>query len=72
VHPIRTCIGCEKSDDHPRHVIATADGSEVTWHMDCHEAATGCAVCADQVKGANGARGDELREHLVSLPPKEW
>lgn len=65
-NPIRTCIGCTQSDDHPRHVVALADGSEVTWHQDCHALATGCAVCAATVESAAGLKGDELRSHIVS------
>jgi hypothetical protein len=38
----------------------------VPWHMDCH-AATGCDVCAQQISGADGAQGDELRTHLIAL-----
>lgn len=65
-NPVRTCIGCAQSDDHPRHVVAVADGSSVTWHMDCHALATGCEVCANQIRDAEGATGDDLREHLTT------
>jgi hypothetical protein len=69
LNPVRTCIGCGASDDHPRHVIAVGD-IEVTWHMDCHHLATGCEVCAHQLADApKGAKGDKLRGHLVGLPP---
>ena len=72
MNPLRTCIGCEQVDDHPRHVIVLPDGSEVGWHMDCHSLATGCEVCTEQTRGAVGAKGDELRAHLVAQPPKEF
>lgn len=62
---IRGCVGCGQEDDHPRHVIAQGDTS-VPWHMDCH-AATGCEVCRQQIAGADGAQGDELRTHLIAL-----
>lgn len=65
-NPLRPCIGCAQTDDHPRHVIALPDGSEVTWHMDCHRVATGCEVCSTQTAGAEGSKGDELRAHLLA------
>lgn len=65
-HPVRTCIGCTQSDNHPRHVVALSDGSEVTWHMDCHELATGCEVCRAQITDAMGVIGDALRTHLTT------
>jgi hypothetical protein len=50
---MRTCIGCLQTDDHPRHVIDTGTGEDVTWHFDCH-AAAGCESCAQQSAGADG------------------
>lgn len=64
--PVRTCIGCGQSDDHPRHTIALPDGNDVHWHHDCHALATGCATCAATVDSAGGVIGDELREHITS------
>lgn len=69
-NPLRTCIGCTKTDDHPRHVVTQSDGTDITWHMDCHVLATGCTVCARQLEGSDGAAGDALREHLVSRQPE--
>lgn len=63
---LRTCIGCGQTDDHPRHVIALPEGSEVTWHMDCHAIATSCDTCMTQTAGADGATGDALREHITT------
>ncbi len=68
-NPVRTCIGCAQSDDHPRHVLATPDGAAVTWHMDCHAIASDCEVCKAQIAEAKGAKGDKLREHLVKTGP---
>lgn len=62
----RTCIGCTQTDDHPRHVVLSGDGSEVTWHMDCHAIATGCDACVTQTAGASGVTGDALRQHLTT------
>lgn len=72
VLPVRPCIACGQSDDHPRHEVVIGDGTHtsVFWHMDCHAQATDCAVCKAQLTGANGATGHELRAHLVSLPPR--
>jgi hypothetical protein len=65
--PVRTCLGCGQTDDHPRHVITMPDHSEVGWHMDCHTRANPpCEVCKSQIAGAKGATGHELREHLVN------
>jgi len=41
----------------------------VVWHLDCHVIATGCPSCKILLAAADGAKGDELRVHLVSLPP---
>lgn len=62
----RTCIGCGITDDHPRHVIALPDNTEVTWHMDCHARTTPCESCAHTVEIAAGATGDALREVLTT------
>ncbi len=68
-NPVRTCIGCAQSDDHPRHVLATADGAAVTWHMDCHSIATGCEICTAQISEAKDTKGDDLRKHLLKTRP---
>lgn len=72
VLPVRPCIGCGGSDDHPRHEVVIGDGNHtsVFWHMDCHVLATACSLCAQQIEGAGGVKGHELRAHLVSLPPR--
>lgn len=57
---VRACLGCEQPDDHPKHVLALVDGSEVAWHMDCH-ATSGCPVCAEAIREKGDARGDEFR-----------
>lgn len=68
-NPLRTCIGCTQTDDHPRHVIDVGGGDVVTFHMDCHVIATGCEICAAQTSGAKSAKGDKLREHLLKTGP---
>lgn len=65
MNPVRMCLGCGQSDDHPRHVVVVQDGTEVPWHMDCH-AMTGCGICTEQISGADGATGDALRQHLTT------
>jgi hypothetical protein len=73
-NPVRTCIGCAQSDDHPRHVIATGDGAAVTWHMDCHAIASDCDICKAQLADVGGVKknpkGDALRAHLVTTGPE--
>ena len=72
VNPVRPCIGCGQTDDHPRHVLVVGD-ADVPWHMDCHVITTGCALCQHQLAGVGGVdgnpKGDALRDHLVGLPP---
>lgn len=62
---MRTCGRCGQTDDHPRHVFALGGAEEVARHMDCC-AAVGCEICADQIAGAAGAKGDDLRTHIVT------
>jgi hypothetical protein len=68
---VRLCVGCAQHDDHPRHVIAMPGGQVANWHMDCHVLATDCEVCTKQIADADGAKGDELRGHLLSLPKED-
>lgn len=64
---LRPCVGCSQVDDHPRHVIDTANVGPIPWHMDCHASLTGCEVCARQIAGVPlGTIGDELRVHLTT------
>lgn len=60
----RSCVGCGRIDDHPRHIIALRDGSTMDWHMDCH-ANNGCESCAGQLVNADGLIGDTLRAHIT-------
>jgi hypothetical protein len=64
-NPVRPCIGCTQTDDHPKHQVVTTSGESVFWHMDCHVLATGCDLCEQQTKGARGATGEALRAHLT-------
>jgi hypothetical protein len=66
--PVRPCIGCGQSDDHPRHVVDNGTGNDALWHPDCHaRSANGCEVCEAQIAGVpSGTVGDELRAHLVT------
>lgn len=66
--PVRTCIGCMQSDDHPRHVIDVGDG-EVTWHFDCH-AAAGCESCAPVAKKAKGT-GEQMLATILGHGAKQ-
>lgn len=69
-NPVRTCIGCAQTDDHPRHEHATPDGASVSYHMDCCAIARNCPVCKAQLAGVGGIagnpKGDQLREHLLA------
>ncbi|HEY9413634.1 MAG TPA: hypothetical protein VIQ30_02640 [Pseudonocardia sp.] len=62
--PQRTCNRCGQTDDAPRDVIYGG----ANFHMDCH-ALMGCPTCIKQLADADGAQGDDLRAHLISLTP---
>jgi hypothetical protein len=64
-NPVRPCLGCGQSDDHPRHVIDVG-GVDTFWHYDCHAQVTNCELCVPVAKAAEGKTGDELRKHLTS------
>jgi hypothetical protein len=65
-HPTRTCDVCDQTDDHPRHemVVNMITGEGASRHMDCC-ASSGCNVCAKQIAGADGLKGQQLRDHIV-------
>jgi hypothetical protein len=60
---------CEQHDDHPKHVFVldVTTGEEARRHMDCC-ASVGCTPCAQALIGSNGAKGHELRQHLMQGP----
>jgi len=68
--PMRTCIGCGQTDDHPRCIVDKGDEGEVTWHMDCHFIATGPQPCHASVTSADGPTGAErlvaIQEHAAA------
>jgi len=67
---IRTCIACTQTDDHPRHIIDLGNDVVSGMHLDCCVMVRNCAVCETQLADAKDVKGDKLREHLVSLPPR--
>lgn len=64
-NPIRTCLACGQTDDHPRHVIGLPDGNDVNYHMDCCSIVKNCEHCTPVVDSSDGAKGDDLRAHIV-------
>jgi hypothetical protein len=64
-NPVRPCLGCGQSDDHPRHVIDLDGQNVANWHHDCHSVITNCELCAPIVKGAKGKTGDDLRNYII-------
>lgn len=65
--PLRTCMGCAATDDHPKHEIDHGGGLSIYWHFDCHVIATGCPdVCGPARVGADGLTGAAFREHIVA------
>jgi hypothetical protein len=73
MNPVRNCVGCGASDDHPRHVVSLTDGNTANYHMDCHVLIANCDVCEAQLEGVGGVKGnpkgDDLREHLLTTGP---
>lgn len=71
--PVRTCVGCGKSDDHPRHVHALPDGTTFSLHMDCCAISKSCEVCLAQLAVVGGIdgnpKGDQLRTALLTTGP---
>lgn len=64
--PMRTCIGCGQTDDHPRHVIDTGTTQDVTWHIDCHAVASPpCGSCAAQAAVATGT-GQQMLDAILA------
>lgn len=76
--PLRSCVVCNQTDDHPRCLVVDGTGAALDYHKDCHRNAFGDTyVDADGVTkpylchavlGAGGAglKGDALRSHIVS------
>lgn len=72
-NPVKTCLGCGQSDDHPKHVVTLPDHSEVAWHNDCHSRAhPPCEICAHVVTHSDGRQGQELRDHIVGHNIPTW
>jgi hypothetical protein len=72
-NPVRPCLGCSQSDDHPKHMTASPDGAFLAYHMDCCAIARNCEICAAQLDGVGGPggnpKGEKLRQHLMTLGP---
>jgi hypothetical protein len=72
MHPVRVCVACTQSDDHPRHQVGLPDGSSAYFHFDCHSL-LGCEHCTDQLEGVGGVegnpKGQALRDHLWTTGP---
>jgi hypothetical protein len=68
-NPIRTCLACGQTDDHPRHVIGLPDGNSINYHMDCCVVVKNCEHCTASLEGSNEAKGDDLRAHIIANAP---
>jgi hypothetical protein len=68
-NPVRTCLACGQTDDHPRHVVGLPDGNDVNYHFDCCAIVKGCETCTPTVDSAGGKKGDDLRAHIVENAP---
>lgn len=67
---LQPCHGCGAVDDEPRHITLHSfvdDSQNLIKHFGCC-AAEGCDHCTEVVAAAGGAKGEELRQHLVAQP----
>ena len=66
---MRTCIGCQQTDNHPKMIMASvgAPSAEIYWHHDCYviAKAPGWEDIAAAIEGSDGATGHELRLHMM-------
>lgn len=69
MNPVRQCLYCLGTDDHPRHSSLVGE----TWidpHLDCCAVARNCEHCKAQLEGVGGVegnpKGEELRAHLMT------
>lgn len=72
--PQRTCVGCKKRDDHPRHDDVLQVQPELriaSWHKDCHAIIAGCAQCVAETAGAEGKTGEAMRQHVLEFYAKK-
>lgn len=65
---LRICTVCGQEDGHPRDVRDLGGGQSSIAHLQCC-AEQGCDSCAEQLRGAEDLRGDDLRAHLESQTP---
>jgi hypothetical protein len=67
-HPVRDCVLCGQSDDHPRVIRVVGDLTQIAHH-DCLAAALDDGE-NDELKAivehSKGKKGDELRAYLLS------
>lgn len=84
-HVAFTCLVCGQTDDDPKHAIAQTMDIETRHHHDCGARMNPpCPVCQilteEAPKKAGAVKGDPhtpvtgqaMREHLLSLPPRNW
>lgn len=64
---VTECGVCLQVDDHPKHgfILDIKTGEETRRHLDCC-APGGCPLCARALVGSNGAKGHDLRAHIVA------
>jgi hypothetical protein len=73
---MRTCIGCGKTDNHPKIVKATmgAADADIYWHHDCYviaKAGYDWPEIAQLLEGAKDATGHQLRMHIMRATGQE-
>ena len=64
--PMRTCVACGQTDDHPRHSVLVGD-AWAEYHLDCHALMSPpCQECKARVTGRPPhAIGADLLKHLL-------
>lgn len=66
-NPIKTCLACGQTDDHPRHTHVLLDHSEVGHHFDCGaRMEPPCESCTQRSAGSAGKTGEAMRQFLLT------
>lgn len=63
---IRKCLYCGLEDDHPKHETIHPGFVSAWAHINCCAEVLKCELCGPQVKAANGKRGEELRDFIMT------
>jgi hypothetical protein len=67
-----TCLACGQHDDHPKHGVQVDPERWADFHLDCHALMSPpCPSCVERTRGADGATGAEMLDHILAAAQKE-